>query len=66
MGADKDAYGLGGAFSELAYAFLKRHQYKCITALILEGNVSGTFYKNLVEDTCYYVLMKKKLSINTK
>lgn len=59
MGAEKDSLGLGAAFSELCRKKLAEKNCTCITALIHSGNISGTFFQNLITERYEYVLMSK-------
>lgn len=59
MGVDSDSLGLGAAFAELCRRQLTKKNCTCISALIHNGNVSGTFYKNLAVERYEYVLMSK-------
>ena len=61
MGASPEHLGLGGSFAELAKNYLKEHNCTSIGALIHEGNSSGVFYKNLIEDKYTYVLMETEV-----
>lgn len=61
LGVENGHFGLGGAFAELCKEYLSKNNYSCISALIQEGKVSGTYYKELLTNTYNYILMSQKI-----
>ena len=61
MGVDRDSLGVGSALAEITKRELCKRGCKSIGALIHEGKVSGSFYKELIEYRYEYVLLNKKI-----
>lgn len=61
MGVDNDSLGLGSALAELTKRDLSKYKYTSIGALIHDNKVSGSFYKELIEEKYNYVLMGKDI-----
>lgn len=62
MGVDKDSLGLASALAEITKRDLCKYKFTSIGALIHEGKVSNSFYKELIEEKYEYVLMGREIN----
>ncbi|MCM1101139.1 MAG: hypothetical protein NC398_07115 [Acetatifactor muris] len=61
LGADREHLGVGSLLATCIQEELQKRQCRSVGALIQKGKVTGSYFADLVEDTCRYVLLTTPL-----
>lgn len=66
LGTSNEHPGMGAALTECIVEELCKNGCDSIGALIMDGKISGNYYKKLIKDKYEYVLMEKNLIIQNR
>lgn len=61
LGADKEHLGAGSMLAACIQEELQKRRCRSVGALIHKGKITGSYFPDLVEDTCGYVLLTVSL-----